>query len=663
MRWFGDFVGLRKVIPVLAACAYVALLGLDIAPAAAQSVDHPLDGLTGPEYWAILDALQASGHTDQQTRYPFITLREPAKVSVLEWKPGRSFTREALVVVKQGAKTYEAVVDIAAKKVVSWKELAGVQPNQTDEETTALSDEIKDIPQWQAAMRRRGITNYSTVACFGVTQGYFGTPEEQGRRLMRVECLDRRGVWEGDTRIITGLVVVWDANEHKALRVIDTGTVPIPRTPANFDPASVGPLRNIPTPITIAQPFGPSFQVRGHEIAWQKWKLHFRLDRRVGLVVTNVRYADAGKLRSILYEGSLSEIFVPYMDPSEDWFWATYLDAGQFTDGFSSSLEVGSDCPDNAVYFDQVYADELGVPQLNLRAACLFERYSGDVAWRHMGKGDPVESRKRRDLVLRTIGTFGNYDYIFDWVFRQDGSIQVAVGLTGIDELNGVAPRSAGEDPRADAHGRFVADNIVAPYHDHYFSFRLDLDIDGVANSFVHDRLEVERLPAGSERKSLWVAKPETAMTEGQAKLRLSPEQPEAWRVINPSVKNALGYPVGYEIVPGENAASLLLPEDYPQRRAGFTDYQLWVTPFRDDERYAAGDYPTQSHGGDGLPAWTKANRPIDNTDLVVWYTMGLHHIPRAEDFPVMPTHWLGFELRPNNFFAHNPAIDLPREH
>jgi primary-amine oxidase len=140
-------------------------------------------------------------------------------------------------------------------------------------------------------------------------------------------------------------------------------------------------------------------------------------------------------------------------------------------------------------------------------------------------------------------------------------------------------------------------------------------------------------------------------------------DRPEVWRVINPNVKSALGYPVGYEIAPGDIASPLLLPEDYPQRRAGFTDYQLWVTPFSADERYAAGDYPAQSKGGDGLPSWTKANRPIDNTDIVVWYTMGLHHVPRSEDFPVMPTHWISFELRPYNFFARNPALDLPREH
>jgi primary-amine oxidase len=655
----------RVAKSVLVACALCfGIFVMAAISVSAQSALHPLDGLTGPEHWAVMDVLRASGHSDAETRYPLITLREPPKDEILQWKPGTRFRREALVMVKQGPKTFEAIVDVAGKKLISWKEIPGVQSSLIDEESTGVNDAVRENPDWQAAMRRRAITDYSSVVCFGNSPGYFGTREEQGRRLLRIICMDHNGVWEGDSRPIEGVVVVWDANEKKVLRVIDTGAVPIPRTQGNYDIGSVGKLRDVPTPITVQQPLGPSFRVNGQDISWQKWNFHFRVDRRVGLVVSNVRYADGDKLRSILYEGSLSEIFVPYMDPSENWYWATYFDAGEFANGFSSPLELGADCPENAVYFDQVFADNKGIPQIGQRAACLFERYSGDMAWRHTGRGDPVESRKRRDLVLRTIATFGNYDYAFDWVFRQDGTIQIAVGATGIDELKAVVPRNVEEDRdgRAETYGRFVAENTVAPDHDHYFSFRLDFDLDGTANSFVRDQLKVERLPAESPRKSLWVARAEIAKTENQAKLRMSMEQPEVWRVINPNVKNSVGHPVGYEIMPGDNAMSLLLSEDYPQRRAGFSDYQLWVTPFRENERYAAGDYPVQSKGGDGLPSWTGANRPIENTDIVLWYTMGFHHVPHAEDFPIMPTMWHEFELRPYNFFSQNPALDLPKQ-
>lgn len=212
------------------------------------------------------------------------------------------------------------------------------------------------------------------------------------------------------------------------------------------------------------------------------------------MIVSNVRYLDGEKLRSILYEGSLSEMFVPYMDPDVAWYARTFFDAGEFADGFSSSLDQGGDCPENAVYFDQIYADHKGIPQLKPRAACLFEQSTGDMAWRHDGK--VVESRRARDLVLRTIGTFGNYDYVFDWTFQQDGTIRVRAGATGLDEVKGAKGRTAADDPevREDTYGRFIAENTVGVDHDHYFSFRLDFDVDGTANSFVRDGLSAKRL-------------------------------------------------------------------------------------------------------------------------------------------------------------------------
>jgi primary-amine oxidase len=638
------------------------LLVWAVVPASAQNPKHPLDGLTAPEHWAVYETLKASGKTDAKTAFPLIQFKEPPKEEVLAWKPGQSMRREALAIVKQASQTFEAVVDVSGKKLISWTEIKGVQPNLSEGEEDEIREELKHNPDLQAALRTRGISlDSATVHCSGSGYGYFATPEEHGQRLLRVNCSDAHGTWETWGRMIQGLTILWDVNEKKVVRVIDTGAVPIPHAPANFDVGSVGKLREVPNPITVQQPLGPSFHLDGQTVFWQKWSFHFRIDRRVGMVLNNLRYLDGDKSRSILYEGSLSEMFVPYMDPDSVWYARSFFDAGEFADGFSSSLDPGRDCPENAIYFDQVYANYKGIPQLKPRAACVFEQ-PGDMAWRH--DGNVVESRRARNLVLRTIGTFGNYDYVLDWVFRQDGTIHVRVGATGIDEVKGVKGRTATDTPemKEDTYGRFIAENIVGVDHDHYFSFRLDFDVDGTSNSFVKDRLSTKRLPPSSPRKSLWVAEPEVAKTEEQAKSRMGMEHPEIWRVVNSSVKNPLGYPVSYELMPQENAMSLMLPEDYPQLRAGFTDYQVWVTPYDDKERYAAGDYPMESHGGDGLPAWTKKNRAIENTDIVLWYTMGFHHVPHSEDWPVMPTIWHEFELRPVNFFANNPALDLPNQ-
>jgi primary-amine oxidase len=352
-------------------------------------------------------------------------------------------------------------------------------------------------------------------------------------------------------------------------------------------------------------------------------------------------------------------MFVPYMDPAEGWYWRTFFDAGE-NNRLPKPMQRGADCPENAGWMDMAVASDRGLPERRPDVACLFERAGGQVAWRHR-EGQLLDSRPGRDLVLRWIATTGNYDYIFDWVFQQDGSIRARVGATGVLAVKGVASRTVAQDAngRDGAYGRFVAENMVAPNHDHFFVFRLDLDVDGPANSLIVHSLEPKRLPTDHPRKSLWVAESRTARVEADA--QLGRHAPALWRFANPAATGPLGYPTSYQIRSGHSADSMLDKEDYPQRRAGFTQHALWVTPYRPEELYAAGDYPTQSRGGDGLPSWTAANRPIENTDIVAWYTFGMHHVPRAEDWPVMPLVWHEFELRPFDFFARNPALDLPK--
>jgi primary-amine oxidase len=176
------------------------------------------------------------------------------------------------------------------------------------------------------------------------------------------------------------------------------------------------------------------------------------------------------------------------------------------------------------------------------------------------------------------------------------------------------------------------------------------------------DRLVTKMLPADHPRRSIWVRQSTTARTESEGMLHVDMERPALWRVVSTTRQNQVGYPTSYQLVPGMTVATLLTPDDYPRRRAGFIDHSLWVTPYRPEEKYAAGDHPTLSTPGQGLPAWTKANRRIEQTDVVLWHTIGMHHVVRAEDWPVMPVMWHSFELRPFDFFDRNPALDLPRQ-
>lgn len=279
----------------------------------------------------------------------------------------------------------------------------------------------------------------------------------------------------------------------------------------------------------------------------------------------------------------------------------------------------------------------------------LYERDAG-IAWKH-----GYEARRARELVLSFVSQVGNYDYGFDWIFRQDGTLEVRVALTGIMAVKAVAE---GHD---DPYSHMVGKNTVAPHHQHFFTFRLDMDVDGAASNRV---VELNSVPSPSGKANPYgnaFTMQETPLrTEREAQRNLNLTSSRRWVIESASAKNALGHPTGYALVPGANAVPFAAPDSWVRKRAGFLNAHVWVTPYQQTEMYAGGDYPNQSRGGDGLTRWTAANRPIDNTDVVLWYTLGVTHNPRPEDWPVMPVDIASFQLLPWGFFTRNPALDLP---
>ncbi len=469
----------------------------------AQAPTHPLDGLSAREHWIVYDALIASGKTDSTTRYLYEGLREPPKADVLAWRPGQPFARMALVHLMQDKRGYEAVVDINAKKLVSWTEVPGRQYMTSRAEDDAADALAMKDARVLAAFARRGVKDLTHVGCSPANHGYFDLPEERGHRVVHLTCGDDHGRYSGYGETFEGLIIVADLTDDKILRVLDTGAQPSTGAVGDHDVEAVGALRPTKNPVTMVQPLGPSFTLDGQQVSWQNWKFQFRVDPRRGIVLSMVRYTDGGKDRSVMYQGSLSELFVPYMDPHDAWNYQGYFDLGTYPSNFggvASALEPGVECPVYGVYFNSVVVTEKGRPRERPRTACLFERSAGDVAWRHSRDGGVVvESRAKRDLVLRMFMTAGNYDYLFDWVFQQDGTIQVNVGATGMDQTKGIAGTSEDE-----LYGRLIAPNLIGVNHSHFFSFRLDLDVDGTSNSLMVDRLKTTRLPDSNPRRSIW---------------------------------------------------------------------------------------------------------------------------------------------------------------
>jgi primary-amine oxidase len=218
----------------------------------------------------------------------------------------------------------------------------------------------------------------------------------------------------------------------------------------------------------------------------------------------------------------------------------------------------------------------------------------------------------------------------------------------------GVAP---GETP---AHSTLVAPQLGAPVHQHLFCFRLDFDVDGAENSVYETELSGEPVSDDNPFGNALLPTARLLATESEAQRTADLSKGRQWRIVNPGRLNAVGQPTGYRLVPGASAAVLLAaPEAAVHRRATFATKNLWVTPYAADESRAAG-YPNLSAGGEGLPSYTAGDRPIENTDVVVWYSFGVNHVPRPEDWPVMPVEYAGFTLQPVGFFDQNPSLDVP---
>jgi len=629
-----------------------------------EEITHPLDPLTSAEYEQMLALLAEAGHVDENSMYPIITLQEPPKEFVLNWPEGAEIPRSAFAIVKQGPQTFETLVNLTAGEVESWEEVQGVQPSILLTEFFGAQEIVLADEAFREALALRGIENFDALACAPLSVGYFGLPEEEGKRLLRVPCFYSEDSTNPFSKPIEGLYGLVDLNEGAVIKIIDTGVRPLPEINYQFDEESLENLRDPMKPTIQSQPEGSNITVNGHMIEWQGWKFHQRLDKRGGLVISDVSFQEqGGQERSIMYQGSLSEVFVPYSDPDVGWYWRTFMDSGEYGFGlFATALTPGLDCPETATFLNAVLNFDDGTLLPYDGAICIFERATGNPIWRHFeGFNGTFQGRPEVELVVRTISTVGNYDYVMDWVFTQSASIRVLVGATGIDLPKGVASQSMHDETAAEdtAYGTLVAPNLVAPNHSHFFSFRLDLDVDGPENSFMVGELTPTE-PSDTPRAGIWTIQRRMLETESEAQLDVSLSQPKMYHVMNPNLESELGHNPSYMLMPKNSAAYSLLPdEDNAVQRAYFIQNHLWITPYAPDERNAAGLYVNQSQGGDGLPEWTGANRSIVNTDIVMWYTFGMHHVTQVEDWPVMSVHWFEFDLMPFNFFDRNPAINV----
>jgi primary-amine oxidase len=644
--------------------ASAAFLTLAVAaPAAGENPKHPLDALTGSEIDRTVAILTSANKVDVDTRYPTITLLENSKAEVLKWTPGQPFERRARAAYLRGGRLFEADVNLTRGKIESLKEIKDRQSAILFEEFLGASEVVKKDPRWRAAMAKRGYTNYDNIICAPLTVGPVIDEHYRGMRLLKVPCFDKTGAVNNVYgRPVEGLLAIVDVPKGAVLDVIDEGVVPIPKdVPSEaYDPRTS--TRKPPKPVQIVAPQGSNFTIDGSLVAWDKWNFHLRVDKRLGPVISLVSFQDGRDRREVAYQLSTAEMFVPYMDPSQTWAYRAYMDIGEYGFGaLSSPLEPGSDCPVDAKFLDAVISDDHGKPMTLKNVVCVFERDTGQPLWRHYEFfTDSHESRPDVELVVRMAPEVGNYDYLLDYAFNRNGEIEVGVGAYGIIATKGVVTSKMEQaTAKADTqYGTLVAPNLVGVNHDHFMSFRVDLDVDGQDNRLVADKFVKRRLANNPLRHSLWQVEHSIVETEGA----LDPMHEPVWyRIESGHRRNAMGNRTSFQLVPGHSDLSILDTDEPQQQRASFSGAALWVTRYNPNETFAAGVYPNENRNVEGLPRFIADHQPIANQDLVLWYTVGFRHQTRSEDWPVMPEMWHSFKIRPFNYFDRNPGLDVPR--
>ncbi|MHC8318596.1 primary-amine oxidase [Pseudomonas sp. LB3P31] len=629
---------------------------------------NPLNPLSADEITRAVDIVRQSEHYKPGFRFTEVSIHEPPKDQVWNFAlTGQAVAqpRQANVVVLDGKHVIEALIDLDSRTLRSWQPVEGAHGMVLLDDFATVQAAVEASPEYAQALAKRGINDVKKVVATPLTVGYFDGKDglAQDKRLLKIVSYLNTGDGNYWSHPIEGLVAVVDLEQKKLIKIEDGGVIPVPMKPTPYD--GRGRQGVAVKPLEITEPEGKNYTITGNSIHWQNWDFHVRLDSRVGPILSTVTYDDKGKKRKILYEGSLGGMIVPYGDPDGGWYFKAYLDSGDYGMGtLTSPIARGKDAPANAVLLDATLADYTGKPTTVPRAMAIFERYAGPE-YKHQEMGQPNLSTERRELVVRWISTVGNYDYIFDWVFQQNGTIGIDAGATGIEAVKGVKSSTMRDATAKDdtRYGTLLDHNIVGTTHQHIYNFRLDLDVDGENNSLVEVNPLVAPNDRGGPRTSTMQIEQHVVGTEQQAAQKFDPSTVRL--LSNFSKENKVGNPVSYQLIPyaggthpvarGANFAK----DEWLYHRLSFMDKQLWVTRYNPDEKYPEGKYPNRSDKDSGLGLFTQDNQAIDNTDNVVWLTTGTTHIARAEEWPIMPTEWVHVLLKPWNFFDETPTLNL----
>nr|GMD75637.1 primary amine oxidase-like [Ipomoea batatas] len=369
------------------------------AIASPQQNYHPLNSLSLFELQRVQTILKAQiPHKNLSLHY--VGLDEPNKPLVLSWLSSRSSSssssstvppRLAYIIARADGRTREITVDLSTNSITSNTIYHGHgYPILSIQEQEAANSLPQTYAPFIASVQKRGL-KLEHVLCESSTVGWYGETREN-KRVVKVVCYYLDGTVNFFMRPIEGIVVTVDLDVMKIVGYLDRMRVPVPKSEGtDYRESNTRPLYDSHiNGFRMFQPDGPSFSIDGQEVRWADWKFHVSFDMRAGLIISLATVYDheKGEHRSVMYRGFVSEVFVPYMDLTEGWYFRTFLDSGEYGFGLSAvELQPLRDCPENAEFMDGYFTNQDGTPGKQKNVICIFERYAGNVMWRHTETG------------------------------------------------------------------------------------------------------------------------------------------------------------------------------------------------------------------------------------------------------------------------------------
>jgi primary-amine oxidase len=642
---------------------------------------HPLDPLSSDEIKIIAASIKkyALAQDIPFLRFNVITLKEPPKKELLAYDADPtsppSFPRQAFCILQTPPKSgaLEAVVTLGtdAATVVSWEIKEGVQPLATPDDCFDAEAIVKADPTVQKLLAEKyGITDFDSLVVCDPWSVHNPPNHLSQRRLIQTFMYARNMEMDNAYAHPIDFVPIVDLNEKKVIHIdqpYGDNPPPIPTKNINYHrDLCEKPVRTDLKPLNVVQPDGVSFTVEGNRVKWQNWDMRLSFNYREGLVIHNIGYQDGDTLRPIVHRLSLVEMAVPYADPHEPFTRKCAFDVGDYGLGnCTTNLSLGCDCLGDIFYFGAVLNDSNGDPVEIDKAVCMHEEDAG-LLWKHVEyRNMHSEVRRSRRLVLSFLATVVNYEYLFYIHFMQDGTISYQIKLTGELSTNALSPDEV--ENGFPKYGTMVAEGVAAQFHQHLFCVRIDPAVDDIEGGKDLLVSEVEAVqfpvdPVQNPAGNAWTVKDTPLLTESEAQRIADPMKGRYWKISNPSSLHPITKkPVAWKLMVPAAPLLMATPESVLSARGAFATKSLWVTPYSDYEKWPAGDYTIQSEGGEGLAKFTAADRPCGpGSDPVIWLTLGASHVPRIEDFPVMPCEVVEFHMKPFCFFDGNLGVDVP---